>query len=127
MSEIVILATPWMLHKIKKGICRTVCPSIAACLELLTHPLNTACLSLLYRYYFARCSSGLAELIPLPHSHGRSTRYSDKFHGFSVTISRSYKDVYVNSSFFCVARLWNSLHAGCFPLTYDLNSFKSRV
>ena len=107
ISEMVILAAPWMLHKIKKGICRTVCPSLAASLEPLTHTLNTACLGLLYRYYFGRCSSGLAKLSPLPHSHGRSNRYSDKLHGFSVTISRCYKDAYVNSFFFCLARLWN--------------------
>ena len=25
------------------------------------------------------------------------------------------------------ARLWNSLPIECFPLTYDLNSFKSRI
>ena len=30
---------------------------------------------------------------------GRSTRYPDRLHGFSVTIPRCYKDVYVNSFF----------------------------
>ena len=58
---------------------------------------------------------------------GRSTCYSDRLHDFSVTILRCYKDVYVNSFFLCTARLWNSLSIECFPLTYDLNGFKSRV
>ena len=38
-----------------------------------------------------------------------------------------YKDVYVNSFFPCTARLWNSLPIECFPLTYDLSGFKSRI
>ena len=54
-----------------------------------------------------------------------STPYSDRFHDFSVTIARHYKDVYVNSSFVHTARPWNSLPIERFPLTYDLNEFKS--
>ena len=86
-----------------------------------------ASLSLFYNYYFGRCSSELAELVPLPYSQGRSTRYSDRLHDFSVTIPRSYKDVYVNRFFPRTAKLWNSLPIECFPLTYDLNGFKSRI
>ena len=58
---------------------------------------------------------------------GRSTCYSDRLHDFSVTIPRCYKDVYVNSFFPRTARLWNSLPIECFPLTYHLNGFKSRI
>ena len=29
--------------------------------------------------------------------------------------------------FSCTARLWNSMPIECFPLTYDLNAFKSRI
>ena len=36
-------------------------------------------------------------------------------------------DFYVNSSFPLLARLWNSLPIECFPLTYDLNGFESRI
>ena len=36
-----------------------------------------------------------------------------------------YKDV--NSFFPRTVRLWNSLPAECYPLTYDLNGIKSRV
>ena len=96
-------------------------------LEPLAHRRNVASLSLFYRYYFGRCSSELAQLFPLPYSRGRSTRYSDRLHDFSVTIPRGYKDVYVNSFFPRTARLWNSLPIECFPLTYDLNGFKSRI
>ena len=108
-------------------ICRTVGPSLAASLEPLAHHRNVASLSLFYRYYFGRCSSELAELVPLPYSRGRSTRYSDRLHDFSVTIPRCYKDVYVNSFFPRTAKLWNSLPIECFPLTYNLSGFKSRI
>ena len=98
-----------LLDKLQKQICRTVGPSLAASLEPLAHRRNVASLSLFYRYYFGRCSSELAQLIPLPFSRGTSTRYSDRLHDFSVTIPRCYKDVYVNSFFPRTSRLWNYL------------------
>ena len=104
-----------LLDKLQKRICRTVGPSLAASLEPLAHRRNVASLSLFCRYYFGRCSSELGQLVPLPYSRGRST------------IPRSSKDVYVNSFFPRTARLWNSLPIECFPLTYDLSGFKSRI
>ena len=116
-----------LLDKLQKWICRTVGPSFAGCLESLTHHWNVASLSLFYRYDFVRCSSELAQLVPLSYSRGRSTHYSDRLHNFSVTIPRCYKDVYVNSFFPHTARLLNSLLIKCFRLTYDLSDFKSRI
>ena len=116
-----------LLDKLQKRICRTVGPLLAASLEPLAHRRNVASLSLFYRYYFGRCSSELTQLVPHPYSQGRSTRYSDRLHDFSVTIPRCYKDVYVNSFFPRTARLWNSLPIECFPLTYDFSGFKSRI
>ena len=116
-----------LLDKLQKRICRTVGPSLAASLEPLAHRRNVASLSLFYRYYFGRCSSELAQLVPLPYSRGRSIRYSDRLHDFSVTVPRCYKDVYVNSFFPRLAMLWNSLPIECFPLTYDLSRCKSRI
>ena len=116
-----------LLDKLQNRICRIVGPSLAASLEPLAHRRNAASLSLFYRYYFGRCSSELAQLLPLPFSRRRSTRYCDRLHDFSITIPRCYKDVYVNSLFPRTARLWNSLPIECFPLTYNLNGFKSRI
>ena len=93
--------------------------SLAASLEPLAHRRNVASLSLFYRYYFGRCSSELAQLVPLPFSRGRSTRYFDRLHDFSVTIPRFYKDVHVNSFFPPTAKLWNSLPIECLLLIYD--------
>ena len=105
----------------------TVGPSLAASLELLTHHRNGASLSLFYRYYLGRCSSELAQLVPLPYSRGRFTCYCDRLHDFSVTTLRCYKDAYVKSFFPHTTRLWNSLPIEWFPLTYDLSGFKSRI
>ena len=57
-----------LLDKLQKRICRTVGPSLAASLEPLAHSRNVASLSLFYRYYFGRCSSELAQLVPVPYS-----------------------------------------------------------
>ena len=51
--------------------------------------LNVPKCGLFYRYCFARCSSELAQLVPLPFSKWRSTHYSDRLHDFYVTISIS--------------------------------------
>ena len=116
-----------LLDKLQKQICRIVRLSFTASLEPLAHRRNVTSFNLFYRYYFGRCSSEQAQLVPLPFSQGRSTRYSHRLHDFSVTILRCYKDVYVNSFFPRTAKLWNSLPIECFPLTYDLSGFKFRI
>ena len=61
-----------LLDKLQTRICRTIGPSLAACLKSLAHYRNVATFSIFYRYYFGRCSSELAELVPLLYSQGRS-------------------------------------------------------
>ena len=124
MSELVLLVATWNCWwSYKNGY---VGPSPAPSLESLAHRRNVARLSLFYRYYFGRCSSELALLVPLPFSWGRATCDSARLYDFSVTIPRCYKDVYVNSFFPHTARLWNPLPIECFPLTYD-RSLKCRI
>ena len=86
-------------------MCRTVDPSFAASLVLLAHCQNVASVNLFYRHYFGRCSSELAQLVPLPYSRGRSTRYSDRLHDLSVAVPRCSKNGYVNSFFPRITRL----------------------
>ena len=116
-----------LLDKLQKQLRRTVGPSLATSLEPLAHHQNVASLSLFYRYYFGRCSSELAQLVPLPYSWEKSTHYSQRLLDFFVTIPRCCKDVYVSSFFLGTARLWNYLPIECFPLTCNLNGFKSRI
>ena len=116
-----------LLDKLLKWICSSVGPSLAASLEPLAHRWNVAGLSIFYRCYFGRCSSELAQLVPLPFSWVRCTHYSDRLHDFSVTIPRCYKDVYVNSFFPGKARPRNSVPIEGFPLIQNLNDLKSRI
>ena len=129
MSGVVLLAATsncWISYR-NGYVGLLVLHLLTPSLEPLAHRRNVASLSLFYRYYFRRCSSELAQLVPVPYSQGRSTHYSDRLHDFSVTIPRCYKDVYVNSFFPRTAGPWNSLPIECFPLTYDLSGFKSRI
>ena len=57
-----------LVFKVTKRICRTAGPSLAASLEPLAHFHNVTSLSSFYRYYFGRCSSELAQLVPFPYS-----------------------------------------------------------
>ena len=83
-----------LLDMLQKKICRTAGPSLAASLKPLAHFRNVADLSIFCRYYFGRCPSELAQLVPLPCSQGWFTHYSDRFYD-----PRCYKDIYVNSFF----------------------------
>ena len=96
-------------------------------LNPLAHRRNVARFSLFYRYYFGRCSSELSKLVPFPFSQGRSTPYSDRLRDFAVTIPQMLQVCHVNSFFSRTARLRYSLPIDCFPLTYNLNGFKSRI
>ena len=112
-----------LLDKVQQGIWRTFGPSLAVSLKPLDHRWKCSQLSLFCRYYFGNCSS---EMVSLPYSRGRSTRYSDTVHDF-VTIPRCYEDAYVDSFFSRTASLWNSLPIECFALIYNLNGFKCRI
>ena len=114
-----------ILDKLQKRIRRTVVLSFVASLEPLAHCRSVVSLSFFYRYYYGRCSSELAQLVPLLYSRGRSTGYSDRLHNVSATSPGFCKDVHVNFVFPCIARLSYSLPIKHFPLTYDLSDFKS--
>ena len=89
-----------LLDKLPKWICRTAGHSLAVSHEPLAHCQNVASSSLFYRYYFGRCLSKFADLVPLSYSWGRSTRYSDRLYGFSITIPKCYKVLHLRQQFF---------------------------
>ena len=88
-----------MLDKLQKRVYGTVVPSIPASLESLAHRQNVTSLNLFYKYYSGRCSSELAELVPLLFSRRISTRCSDRSHDFYFTLRKCYKDAYINMEF----------------------------
>ena len=108
-----------MLDKLQKQVCWTVGPTLAASLEPLANCQTVANLSIFFKYYVGSCSIGLAELVPLFYSRGRYSRYSNRFHDFSLIIPRCYRDI--------TATMCNSLLVSCFPKSYDLNNFNYRI
>ena len=106
-----------LLDKLQKRICRTVGPSLAASLEPL---------SLFYLYYFARCSSELAQLASFLYCQGRSTPHSDRYMIFLSPFLYG-RRVYISTVSFFAQLGSGSLPIEYSPLTYDLNGFKSRI
>ena len=80
-----------------------------------------------FLYIEAWCSPDLVKFSPGSYSRSRHDHYFDQFHYFSFIIPRCHKDVSVNSFFPLTAKFWNSLPGECFPLTYNLNGFKSKI
>ena len=87
------------LNKLQEQVCRTVGPAFAVWFDPLAYRWNLVSLNLFYRYYFGRCLSDLAELVPFLYSCGRSAPYSNRLHEFSDTIPRCYIYGYVNGFF----------------------------
>ena len=97
LGWLVLLAATWKcLVSCRNGYAGLLVLLLLSLLNLWAYHRNIASLSFFYMY---QGSYELAELLPLPHSRGRSTRYSNRMHNFSITISSCYKDVYVNSFF----------------------------
>ena len=59
-----------LLDKLQKRMNRAVGPSLTDSLEPLSYRRNVASITFFYRYYLDRCSSELAELVPLSFSSG---------------------------------------------------------
>ena len=73
-----------------------------------------------------RGSSELAEFAPLHYSCLTFVLDSNKYDSPAVT-PRSLQDVFVNCFFSPTARLWNSLPAECFIMTYEWSLLKSWI
>ena len=99
-----------LLDKLQKWICRIVGPSLAPSLEPLTHRGNVTSLSLFYRYYFGRCSSELAQMVPLPYPPGRSRLVILIDCMILMSPFLDVTKMSMSSFFPHTARLWNSLH-----------------
>ena len=86
-----------------------VVPSLSASLESLVHHPNAASLSLIYRYYFGRYSSELAELVPLTLMEGLLVIQTG-----GMIFLLSFLDSILLPFLSHTARLWNFLHRKCF-------------
>ena len=84
-------------------LCLCLCLSVSVSfLELLDKLQKriTGLLILFYRYCFGRCSCKLAQLVPLPFSRGKSTRYSDRLHVIFLSPVLDVKSMSMSTVFF---------------------------
>ena len=80
MSRLVLVtALSYRNGYVRLLILSWVIVALAISLQSMAHRRYGANWSLFYAYFFGRCSSELDELVPLPHSGGRSLRYSNRF------------------------------------------------
>ena len=110
---------------LQERVLRTAAPILHACFEPLAHCRNIATLSLMYKHYFGRSPSKLAELVLVPYSRRSSSRYCNSFNDFSVTLN------ILKISLSTVSFLMQ-LDTGIFPtefliLAYDLNASLKRL
>ena len=73
-----------MLDKLQQRVFRTVGPTVATSHEPLVQGRNIASLNPFSRCYFAWWSYEPADLVPLPYSRERSTRFPNWLHSFLI-------------------------------------------
>ena len=116
-----------LLDRIQRRIANIVGPDLASGLPPLSHRRDVASLSLFYKCYNGACSLELASLVPPPKFFSRATRLSVTSHPYTVEVPKCKKSFYANSFFPRTSILWNSLPIECFPDSYNIQIFKSRV
>ena len=116
-----------LLDRVQKRVVNLVGKELCAGLLTLPHRRNVASLCLLYKYYYRKCSSELADLAPPKRVTVRSTRFSEQMHRHTLSLPKCRTGYYTSSFFPRTATIWNSLSNECFPTDYDLTAFKGRV
>ena len=113
-----------MSDKLQKRLCRTVCPSLLMnpWLIVKTYPAYVFCIGITLVDVYLNWINWFLFLIL---EGGLLVILIDciLFLSAFLDVAR----IFVNSFFPCAARLWNSMPIECFPLTYDLNGFMSRI
>ena len=117
-----------LLDRIQRKAVRLISdPSLTSSMQPLSLRRDVASLALFYRYYHGKCSTELANIVPVPITYSRSTRLASCSHPYQVSTPRCRTLSHSSSFFPRTAKLWNSLPLSTFPLSYNLNSFKIRV
>ena len=89
--------------------------------------ISHAAWSIVYRYLPGHCSQEIREIIPVPLRRVRTTTNSTHSHPFQVSLPTS-RTLSLKSSFIPrTCNLWNALPSSCFPESYNLPSFKSKI
>ena len=102
-------------------------PNLTKSLQPLSHRRLVGDLSIFYRYFHGHCSQEIREVIPVPLRRVRTTRSSTHSHPFQVSLPNlrtlSHKSSFIPRT----CNLWNVLPSSCFPESYNLPFFKSKI
>ena len=120
-------STLCLLDKVQpKAICLINNPNLTKSLQPLSHHHLFGDLSIFYRYFHGHCSQKIREIIPVPLRRVRTTRSSTHSHPFQVSLPTSRTLSHKSSFIPRTCNLWNVLPS-CFPESYNLPSFKSKI
>ena len=101
-------------------------PNLTESLQPLSHRRLVGGLSIFYKYFHGHCSQEIRDISPVPLRLVRTTRSSTHSHPFQVSLPTS-RTLSRKSSFIPrTCNLWNFLPS-CFPESYNLPSFKSKI
>ena len=84
-------------------------------------------LSIFYRYFHGHYSQEIREIIPVPLRRVRTNRSSTHSHPFQVSLPNPRTLSHKSSFITRTCNLWNVLPSSCFPESYNLPSFKSKI
>ena len=102
-------------------------PNLTKSLQPLSHRRLVGDLSIFYRYLNGHCSHEIRDIMPVPLRGFRTTRSSTYSHSFQVSLPTS-RPVSQKSPFILrTCNLWKVLPSSCFPESYNLPSFKSKI
>ena len=96
-------------------------------LQPLSRCLLVGDLSIFYMYFHRHCSQEIREIIPVPLRRVRTTGISTQSHPFQASLPNPRTLSHKSSFIPRTCNLWNVLPSSCFPESYNLPSFKSKI
>ena len=121
-------STLCLLDKVQSKAIRLINnPNLTKSLQPLSHRRLVGDLSIYYRYFNGHCSQEIRDIIPVPLRRVRTTRSSAHSHPFQVSLPNPRTLSHKSSFIPRTCNLWNALPSSCFPESYNLPSFKSKI
>ena len=102
-------------------------PNLTKSLQPPSHHRLVGDLSIFHKSFHGHCSQEIREIVPVPLRRVRTTRSSTHLHPFQVSLPNP-RTLSHKLSF--IPRTCNSLNvlpSSCFPESYNLPSFKSKI
>ena len=120
-------STLCLLDKVQSKAIRLINnPNLTKSRQPLSHRRLVGDLSIFYKYFHGHCSQEIRD-IPVPLRRVRTTISSTYSHPFQVSLPNPQTLSHKSSFIPRTCNLWNVLPFSCFPESYNLPSFKSKI